>query len=387
MSMKNVVIVSATRSPICKAGTGRFAGHRPDMLLSSILKEALARTPQIDWQTIEDVLIGCGTPEGEQGLNIARSSSLMAGIPVQVPAATISRHGASSLSAVMHAAASIQAGFGDIFVAGGVESMTRLPNGGFNPSLSPHLLSVYPEALTPMGVSAENTANKYGISRKEQDGFAALSHNKALKAWSEGLFSTEVVPIQLEQGKGADRIVLRDENPQEVQEFDLGKLPPYCMAGGTVTTGNSAVDSDAAAVVVLMSEEAAEKMGVSPLARIRGYALAGCAPELPVQAAVTSSKRALERAELSLDQVDVFEINERHAASAISCIKQLDIHDISRVNPHGGSIALGYSTGAEGARMLVTLTHALQQRQQQFGLLTMGVFGGQGEALVIERQS
>jgi len=383
--MQDIVIVSAVRSALCRAKKGQFAHTRPEELLAEVMREVLARLPQMDAHDIGDVLIGCATQEGEQGLNVARQAALLAGLPTAVPAVTLSRYGASSSSAVMFGAAMVQTGRYPIALAGGVESASRVPLGGYNPSPPPRLLEANPEALTPPGVAAENLARKYNISREEQDAFAVESHKKALAAWTEGRFAAEVVPVATAGKEGRSVVVGRDDAVREPNPKELADLPPIFMQGGSVTAGNSAPLADGAAVAVLMSAAKAQAMGVSPLAYLRGHAVIGCPGDVMGLGAALAAERALASAGLTLAQMDVIELSEQFAAAAIACLKALHVEPDSRVNVNGGALALGHPFGANGVRMLTTAAHALAEKKGRYALVAIGTIGGQGEALILER--
>lgn len=384
--MKEVAIVSAVRSAFCRRDKGQLADYRPDDLMADVIRESLSRTPQIDWHDIEDVLIGCASQEGEQGLNLARSAAIMAGLPASVPAATVNRYCASSLTTLIHAADGIKNDCGDLFITGGVESFTRVQMGGFNPSPSPRLLERNPDALTPPGVAAENLARKYNISREEQDAYAASSHEKALKAWSEGFFSKEVVSIKTKDAEGREILVARDELPRECSPGKLAELKPVFLHDGTVTAGNSASLADGAAVVVPASLDKCEKIGLPCLATLKAWAVSGCPAEIMSFSAVEAAGRALKRSNLGIDEMDAIELSEPFAASAIACAREMGIEGDKRVNSRGGAIALGHSFGANGARMICTLLHSLEADGGRYGLLAIGGIGGQGVAIVVERQ-
>lgn len=382
--MQNVVIVSAMRSAICRTQTGQLAHTRPDDLIANVMKESLARVPQLDWHEIDDVLIGCCVPEGEQGLNIAHLASVLAGIPATVPAAVINRYDASSFSAVSMGVKSIQTGSADIIIAGGVESMTRVPEAGFNPSPSPIVLRSHPQALTPPGVAAENIAKKYNISREAQDNYAVESHQKALAAWEQGKFSSEVVPVRTVNEKGEQIVVVKDDTPQNITLEDIEKLPPYFIKDGTITKGNIAPAADGATIVVLMSEDKANQMGIPPLVRVKACVTIGCQAEIAGHASVLATRKILEKTGLSIKDMDVIELCDRYAATSLAALTELELLDDNRVNPNGGGIALGHPSGAVGARLISTLANELKRIGGKYALVTMGVRGGQGAAMILE---
>lgn len=375
--MEKVVIVSAKRSPFTKAGKGGFANLRIDDVCAAVLRGALNDLPQLDTSLIEDVIIGCAMPEGEQGLNVARNIGFLAALPMSAGAATINRFCASSLEAINIAAHAIACGDGDVFIAGGVESMSHVPMGGFNPSLNPKLMEPpFPAAYIGMGETAENLAKKYNIGREAQDLFSLASHQKAIAAAGSGKFKDEIVPV------GS---VLRDEGPREDTSLEkLAALKPAFVENGTVTAGNSSQMTDGAAVTVLMSKKMAKKLKIRPLARILASAVAGCDPSTMGEGPVFAVPKALKRAGLKLKHLDLIELNEAFAAQSLAVIGALSL-DNEKINVHGGAIALGHPLGATGARIMATLVNALSIYKKSIGLETMCVGGGQGLATIIER--
>ena len=386
--MKEAVIVSAVRSPMGKAGKGLLANLRIDDLGAIILQEALRRVPNLDPNEIEDVLIGCAMPEGEQGMNIARNISLLAGVPQSAAAVTVNRFCASGLEAINTAALRIMTGNGEVFVAGGVETMTHVPMGGFNPSLNEKFFQPgAAQAYISMGITAENVAAKYKISREDQDKFAVASHQKAIRAQKEGLFKNELVPVEIPLPDGKKVLLDKDENPRDGSTVEkLGQLKAAFKEGGSVTAGNSSPLTDGAAMVVLMSSERAKALGIKPLARIVGMAVAGCAPELMGIGPVPAIQKVLKRAGMAIKDIDIFELNEAFAAQSLAVLRELGI-DLDKVNPKGGAIALGHPLGCSGARIMATLINDLASFDKRFGIETMCVGGGQGAATIIERLS
>jgi len=382
--MQNVVIVSAMRSAICKTKSGQLAHTRPDDLIATVIKESLARAPQLDWHEIDDVLVGCSVPEGEQGLNIAHLASVLAGIPSAVPAAVINRYDASSFATVAIAANAIKTGDANIVLAGGVESLTRVPEAGFNPSPPPVVLRSHPEALTPPGVAAESIADKFNISREAQDEYALLSHNKALKAWNTGQFSSEVVPVRTVNAKGEQTVVVRDDIPAEITLKELQSYSPYFIQGGSVTQGNIAPPADGATILVLMAEEKAVSLGIPPLARIKASATIGCQAEMSGYGAVLAAQKVLKKTGLTINDMDLIELCEKYASTSLAVQSELGILEDERVNPNGGSIALGYPTGAVGGRLIATMANQFYKTKGKYALMTMGVRGGQGCAMILE---
>ncbi len=380
--MAKAYIVSAVRTPIGKANKGSLVTERIDDLGALVVKEAVLRVEGLKPEDVDDVIIGCAMPEGEQGLNVARLIWLLAGFPVDVPAFTVNRFCASSLEAINIAASYIMSGFGDIFVVGGVESMSHVPMGGFNPSFNEKFFNPdFPQAYIPMGITAENIAKKYNITREAQDRFALKSHQKAIKAQKDGLFKKEIVPVTLSDG----RIFDKDECPREDTSLEkLAELKPAFMADGTVTAGNSSPMNDGAAACVIMSESAVKKYGVKPLARIVAFAAAGVEPEFMGVGPVKAVPKALKRAGMSLSDIDIVELNEAFASQSIAVVDQLGI-DESKLNPKGGAIAIGHPLGCTGARIMSTLIYDLIDFDKTVGLETMCIGGGQGLATIIER--
>ena len=398
--MLEAVIVSAVRTPIGRAGKGALKDVRADDLAALAVKSAVERVPQLDRSLIEDVILGCAFPEGEQGMNLARLVGALAGLPETAGGTTVNRFCASSLQAVNMAAQSIMLGLGDVIVAGGIESMSRIPMGGFNPSFNPRLIqarenepsgSPYPpceleygySSYIPMGMTAENLAREHQISREEQDAFALRSHQRAIAATENGTFQREIVPVPLPNG----RLMEIDEGPRRDTSLErLASLEPAFIKGGTVTAGNSSPLNDGASAVVVMSAEKARDLGITPLAKIRTMAVAGVRPDIMGIGPVPAIRKILQRSGLQLSDIDIIELNEAFAAQALSVVKVLGI-DIERLNPHGGAIALGHPLGCSGARIIATLINDLQTADKTLGIATLCVGGGQGVATLIERMS
>lgn len=384
--MKDVVIVSAVRSPMGRAHKGNFTFTRADDLGADVIKACLKRAPQMDPKEIEDVIVGCAMPEGEQGMNLARNVSFLAGIPLSAAGVTVNRFCSSSLFTIMMGAQAIMAGCGDVILSAGIESMTHVPMGGFNPSLNPKLMKDgMPEAYISMGLTAENLARKYNISRLEQDEFAYHSHQKAIKAQRDGLFKDEIVAVTAYSKDGKTALVDVDEGPRAESTVEkLGSLKPVFDVAGSVTAGNSSPLTDGASATLIMSAERAKQLGVKPLARIVSMAVAGCDPAIMGIGPVPAVQKALARANMKLDQIDIFELNEAFAAQSLAVIKELKI-DMKKVNPKGGAIALGHPLGCTGGRIMATLIQDLNQFDKKYGLETMCVGGGQGAAMIIEK--
>jgi len=399
--MQEAVIVSAVRTPIGRANKGALKDVRADDLAAFVVKAAVERVPQLDHSLIEDVILGCAFPEGEQGMNLARLVSALAGLPETVGGVTVNRFCASSLQAVNMAAQNIMLGYGDVFVAGGVESMSRVPMMGFSPSLNPRLLkhkegeeytSPYPPAeleyalssYIPMGITAENLAREYQISRQEQDAFALRSHQKAVGAIDSGHFKREIVPVTLPDGS----LMEIDEGPR--RDSSLEKLatlePAFSKKNGTVTAGNSSPLNDGAAATVLMSAEKARELGIQPLAKVISMAVAGVRPDIMGIGPAPAMRKALKRAGVQLSDIDIIELNEAFAAQSLSVVKVMDI-DLEKLNPNGGALALGHPLGCSGARLIATLVNELHTENKTLGIATLCIGGGQGLATILERLS
>src|SRR6202166_2288471 len=390
--MREVIIASSVRTPVGRAFKGTLRATRPDELAAIAIKGALDRVPQLDPKEIDDVIIGCAMPEAEQGMNVARISSLRAGLPVESSAMTINRFCSSGLQSIAIAAQRIMAGQGDVAVAGGTESMTMVPMGGNKVSPNPWLMDNYPDAYLGMGLTAENLAKKYGITRLQADEFSFASHQKALAAIAAGKFKDEIVPVAvsytvLEAGtngsgggarpKTGNVTFETDEGPRADTSVEaLGKLKPVFHARGVVTAGNSSQMSDGAAAAVVMSAEKARALGLKPLARFLAFATAGCPPEEMGVGPVFAIPKALKIAGLTLDQIDVIELNEAFAAQALSVIKLAGL-DPARVNVNGGAIALGHPLGCTGAKLTATILRERERRNARYGLVTMCIGGGQ----------
>ncbi|MGA3294124.1 MAG: acetyl-CoA C-acyltransferase [Candidatus Acidiferrales bacterium] len=397
--MREAVIVSSVRTAVGKAPKGMLRATRPDDLAATVIKEALARAKGLDPKEVEDVIIGCAMPEAEQGMNIARIASLRAGLPVTTAAMTVNRFCSSGLQAIAIAAERIMAGQGDVSVAGGAESMSMVPMGGHKISPNPWLMDHYPDTYINMGLTAENVARKYGVTREQADEFSLASHQKALAAISAGKFKDEIVPVEvsvtsLELGangsKGAQTKTHKvtfetDEGPRADTSLEvLAKLRPVFHARGAVTAGNSSQTSDAAAASVLMSAERARDLGLKPLARFVAFATAGCPPEEMGLGPIYAIPKALKIAGLKRDQIDVIELNEAFAAQSLAVIKLAGL-DPARVNVSGGAIALGHPLGCTGAKLTATILREMERRQARYGMVTMCIGGGMGAAGVFER--
>jgi acetyl-CoA acyltransferase len=379
--MKDAVIVSAVRTAVGKAPRGALRSTRPDDLGAAAIEGALGRVPALDAREIEDVIIGCAMPEGEQGMNVARICSLRAGLPVESSAMTINRYCASGLQAIALAAERIRGGGADVIVAGGTESMSLIPMGGNKVSINPALFERYPDSYLSMGLTAERLAKHYGLTREESDAFALASHQKAVAAQAAGHFQGEIVPVRA-NGSGVD--FSADEGPRADTSLEaLAKLKPAFHARGTVTAGNASQTSDGAAAAIVMSLDRAKALGLKPLARFVAYSYAGCLPEEMGVGPVYAVPKALKLAGLTLDQIDVIELNEAFAVQALSVIKLLGLNP-EKVNVNGGAIALGHPLGCTGAKLTATLLSEMQRRKAKYGLVTMCVGGGMGAAGIFE---
>lgn len=371
---RSVVICGYKRSPFHFANKGALAKTRPDDMAAGIIKALIAETG-VNPADIEDLLMGCAFPEAEQGFNLGKIVAQLAGLPDSVAAATVNRFCGSSMTTVQMAAAYINMGAGEVFLAAGVESMTRIPMGGFNPMPNPELAKIYPQAYMNMGQTAENLAQKYAISRAEQEVFAANSQNKAAEAAKSGKFDAEIVAINGVTGDGT----IRAETTAE----SLAALKPAFDTEGTVTAGTASPLTDGAAAVLVASEDYARAHNLPILARIKSIGVAGCAAEIMGIGPVPSSQKALARAGLTIKDIDIIELNEAFAAQALSVVKGLEI-DQARLNLDGGAIALGHPLGASGARITGKLASLLQREKKQYGLATMCIGGGQGTAIILE---
>jgi acetyl-CoA acyltransferase len=399
MKMQDAVIVSAVRTAVGKAPKGTLSVMRPDELGATAVRGALERVPQLELEAIDDVIIGCAMPEGEQGMNVARIASLRAGIPVEASAVTINRFCSSGLQAIAYGAERIMLGQGRAAVAGGTESMSMVPMGGNKIAPNPQLVSSYPDVYLNTGLVAENHARESNVTRAEQDAFALLSHQRAVNALEQGHFKNEIVPLTVRVvgparnggASGFSRIDVKeitfdtDEGPRKDTSLEaLAKLRPAFHVSGTVTAGNSSQMSDGAAAVVVTSAELAKERGLTPLVRFVGFATAGVAPELFGIGPVPAIRKVLKQTGLTLDQIDLIELNEAFAAQALACMKALDL-DPEKVNVNGGAIALGHPLGATGAKLTATLINELHRRKARYGMVTMCVGGGMGAAGIFER--
>ena len=390
--MRDAVIVSAVRTAVGKAPKGMLRATRPDDLAAVAIQGAMAWVPGLEAREVDDVIIGCAMPEGEQGMNVARIAALRAGMPIESSAMTINRYCASGLQSIALAAERIRGGGAEAIVAGGTESMSFIPFGGNKISINPWLQQNYPDSYLSMGLTAERVAKHYGITREQADEFALASHTKALAAQAAGKFVQEIVPVPVTFSAPDAKSKIRrtemefniDEGPRADTSMEaLGKLKAAFHAKGTVTAGNSSQTSDGAAAAVVMSEERARALGIAPLARFVAFAYAGCLPEEMGIGPVYAIPKALKLAGLSLDQIDLIELNEAFAAQSLAVIKQLGLA-MDRVNVNGGAIALGHPLGCTGAKLTASLLQEMKRRKARYGIVTMCVGGGMGAAGIFE---
>ncbi|THE09729.1 thiolase family protein [Bacillus timonensis] len=398
--MREAVIIDAVRTPIGKLN-GSLTSVRPDDLAGHVIKQLMARV-DLDPSLIEDVFFGCANQAGEDNRNVARMGLLLAGLPVSIPGVTVNRLCGSGLEAVNQAAAAIKSGLGDVFIAGGTESMTRAPyvmmkphvtNAKGNQTLhdtmlgwrlvNPVMNDMYPPIS--LGETAENVAEKYGISRAEQDELALLSQQRAAVAIQSGRFDDELVPIEIPQRKGEPHLFKEDEHARPETTLEtLAKLRPVFRKDGTVTAGNSSGINDGSSAILVMEEELAKKLGLNPIARVVTSAVSGVHPDYMGIGPVPATRKALQRAGLTVQDLDLIEINEAFAAQSVACIKELEL-DMDKVNVNGGAIALGHPLGCSGSRIVTTLVHEMQKRDVRYGLATMCIGVGQGIATIIEK--
>ncbi len=393
--IQEAVIVAATRTAVGKAKKGSLRYTRPDDLGAIVVRDVLEKVPQVDVQEVEDVIMGCAFPEAEQGMNLGRIVALRAGLPTTVPGMTVNRFCSSGLQTIALAAEKIMSGFADVVIAGGIESMSMVPMGGNKPAFNPYLMETLPETYMSMGHTAEEVSKRYGITREEQDRFALRSHQNAFAAIQSGKFEKEIVPVPVsysyldEKGKKQRKEYLfqQDEGVRPDTSLEvLAKLRPVFRVGGTVTAGNSSQTSDGAAAVLVMSRKRAEELGVKPLAIFRGFQLGGVDPDVMGVGPIVAVPKLLAKTGVTLDQIDVVELNEAFAAQALAVVKELGIN-LDIVNLNGGAIALGHPLGCSGAKLTVTALHELERQQKRFALITMCIGGGMGAAGLIERVS
>ncbi len=389
--MKEAVIVSAARTAVGRAKRGTLADVRPDDMAAVVIKEVLNRAPAVEAEDVEDVILGCAFPEGEQGMNVARVALLRAGLPYSVPGQTVNRFCASGLQTVALAAERIMVGLGTCIIAGGVESMSLVPMAGNKFAPNPWLAENYPEVYISVGQTAENVGQKYGISRQEQDAFGYRSHMRAIAAQDAGKFVDEIVPFEFEQvvlenGQAATRTVVfdADEGPRrDTSPEALARLKPAFVQNGTVTAGNTSQMSDGAAALLVMERGKAEALGLKPLVRFVGYAVGGVPPEIMGIGPVVAVPKVLAQTGLSLGDIGLIELNEAFAAQSLAVVRELELNEeITNVN--GGAIALGHPLGCTGAKLTVQIINEMKRRSVQFGMVTMCIGGGMGAAGILE---
>jgi acetyl-CoA acyltransferase len=391
--MREAVIVSAVRTALGRAFTGTLKNIRPEHTATEVIKEAVRRAKGLNPQDIDDLVMGCSFPEAEMGMNLGRIIALKAGLPNTVPGRTINRYCASGLESIAVASERIMCGFADVIVAAGAEHMTAVPMGGNKPMPDPDLVETFPAAYITMGLTAENVAERFNISREEQDAFAFESHQKAVRAMKEGRFKEQILPIKVidrtfKNGKAVrkERIFDTDECVRADTSLEkLANLRPLFRGGGTVTAGNSCPMNDAAAAVVVMSREKAQQLGLKPMGVFRSIGVAGVDPEIMGIGPVFAIPKALKSAGISLNQVDLIELNEAFASQSIYVVKTLGI-DMNRLNVNGGSIALGHPLGCTGVYLTTKLLYEMARRKARFGMVTMCIGGGMGAAGIFERE-
>jgi acetyl-CoA acyltransferase len=383
----NVVIASSVRTAVGRALKGTLRNTRPDDLAARAMQGAVAKVPGLKADDVQDVVLGCAMPEAEQGLNIARNAVFLAQFPNAVPGETINRFCASGLQAIVHAGLQIQAGLADVVIGGGVESMSMVPMGGNKVSLNPGLMDRYPESYISMGHTAERVASRFGVSRAEQDAFAVRSHERALAAIAAGKFVNEILPVKARvlEGKAVSEVDFNvDECPRAGTTAEvLAKLPAVFKQGGSVTPGNSSPLNDGAAASVLLSDKKAAELGIEPLGRLRGFAVAGVDPDVMGIGPVPAIRKLLAQCGLSISDIDRFEINEAFAAQAVYCARELGVPE-ERLNVNGGAIALGHPLGCTGAKLTATLLHELKRSGGRYGIVSMCIGGGMGAAGLFE---
>jgi acetyl-CoA acyltransferase len=397
--MPEAVVVSAVRTPVGRAPKGALSTTRPDDLAAIAINGALQRVPGLERAEIDDVILGCAQPEGEQGWNIARFAALRAQLPVEIPGVTVNRLCASGLEAIVQADLRIRSGGDRVVVAGGVESMSLIPIGGLKPSPNPWLAEHYPASLLTMGLTAERVARRYQISRADQDAFALASHQKALAAQAASRFAEELIPVPVTTVRPgtkpgtpevSETLFAADEGPRAATSLEtLAQLKPAFHAQGTVTAGNSSQTSDGAAAAVLMEARRARELGIRPLGHLVAYATTGCLPEEMGMGPVSAVPKVLGRAGLTLAEIGLIELNEAFAAQTLAVLRELARNgfemDPEHINVNGGAIALGHPLGSTGAKLTATLLAEMHRRQLRYGMVTMCVGGGMGAAAIFER--
>lgn len=392
MPNQQAYIVSAARTPCGKANKGSLRFTRADTLGGEVIKDLLKRNPALNPDEVEDVIMGCAFPEASQGMNIARQIAILGGLPHSVPAVTVNRFCSSGLQSIAQAAERIKAGEADVIIAGGVESMSMVPMGGFSFQPNYELVESAPEIYVNMGITAENVADKYNVSREDQDAFAYRSHQRAIKAWEQGRFDEQITPVKVVEKrvsaegeiKEQEFLFTRDEGPRKDTSVQaLSNLRPVFKAGGSVTAGNSSQMNDAAAAVVLMSEKKMNELGLEPMARFVGFQLAGVAPEYMGVGPIEAIRKVLKRTGLKLSDIDLTELNEAFASQALAVIREVGL-DEDTTNVNGGAIAMGHPLGCTGAKLTTQILYELKARNKKYGLVTMCIGGGMGAAGIVE---
>ena len=385
--MKEAVIVSAVRTPAGRAKRGTLVNHRPDEMAAVAIGEVLRRAEGVAPEMVEDVIIGCAFPEGEQGMNVARVASLRAGLPYTVPGQTVNRFCSSGLQTIATAAERIMAGFGTCIIAGGTESMSMVPMASNKFAPNPWLAENYPNVYLSMGLTAEKVAEEFNVSREEQDEFGYHSHMKAIAAQDAGKFEDEIVPLEVETvtPQGTKKITFdADEGPRRGTSLEaMTRLKPAFKQNGTVTAGNSSQMSDGAAAVIVMERERAEALGLKPLVRFLGYAVAGVRPEVMGIGPVEAVPKVFKLTGMNLSDMDVIELNEAFASQSLVVIRELGL-DTSKLNLNGGAVALGHPLGCTGTKLTVQIIHEMLREGHRYGLVTMCIGGGMGAAGIFE---
>lgn len=390
---KEIVIVAAKRTACGKAGKGSLRFTRPDSLMGEIIKDLLKNVPAVEPAMVNDVIVGCAFPEATQGMNMARQAVFLGGLPDSVPGMTINRFCSSGLQAIAMAAERIKSGGADMIIAGGAESMSQVPLGGVSFQPNPELVKERPEVYINMGLTAENVAKKYKVTREDQDEFAYNSHRKAVHAWKQGFFKEQITPVKVvhkyvtADGDLAEETITfqQDEGPRNDTSIEaLGNLKPVFKAGGTVTAGNSSQMNDAAAGVLVMSRKKADELGLVPIARYLGFAVAGVAPEIMGIGPVEAIPKVLKLTGLKLEDIDLIELNEAFAAQALAVIRQAGL-DPEKLNINGGAIAMGHPLGCTGAKLTTQILHDMQRLDIKLGMVTMCIGGGMGAAGIFEK--
>lgn len=390
---KEIVIVAAKRTACGKAGKGSLRFTRPDSLMGEIIKDLLKNVPAVEPAMVDDVIVGCAFPEATQGMNMARQAVFLGGLPDSVPGMTINRFCSSGLQAIAMAAERIKSGGADMIIAGGAESMSQVPLGGVSFQPNPELVKERPEVYINMGLTAENVAEKYKVTREDQDEFAYNSHCKAVHAWKQGFFEEQITPVKVvhkfvtADGDLAEETITfqQDEGPRKDTSIEaLGNLKPVFKAGGTVTAGNSSQMNDAAAGVLVMSRKKADELGLVPIARYLGFAVAGVAPEIMGIGPVEAIPKVLKLTGLKLEDIDLIELNEAFAAQALAVMRQAGL-DPEKLNINGGAIAMGHPLGCTGAKLTTQILHDMQRLDMRLGMVTMCIGGGMGAAGIFEK--